>query len=359
MERPLRILSYPAFDRAASNPYTALLCLELMALGHHVSDFSGRRLRKEVWDIIHIHWPHFLIDRSSRLRLWRSGRKALRQLDRARARGAKIVWTAHNIVPHHVPYPEAETRFMEALAARLDGVIVLSRAGLSEARRQWPMLKSVPSFVIPHGHYREAYPRPFDRAGARRRLGLEKDAVIVCWVGVIRPYKNVPGLIEAFRAVEDPRLLLTVCGRAVGEDMAKAVTEAAGRDRRVRLKLRFLADFEIAWHLLAADLVVLPYADIQNSGSALLALSFDRPVVVPELGAMPELRDAVGPEWVQTYRGDFSANILRTGINWAMTPARATAPLETFDWEIIAKSTADAYNAVSSSGAELSRLRLD
>lgn len=346
MTRSLRILSYPAFERAASNPYTALLCLELMALGHHVSDFSGRRVRKEPWDVIHIHWPHFLVDRRSPLRLWQGARKALRGLDRAKERGAKLFWTAHNVVSHEVDHPRAEKSFMEALLARLDGFIALSGAGLKEARAYWPALRSLPGFVIPHGHYREVYPRPFTRTEARRRLVIEEDATVICWIGQIRPYKNVPALIGTFRSIDDPRLILTVCGKPSGLRTEEAVTLAAGDDPRVRLKLKFVPDFEMAWHLIAADLVVLPYAKIQNSGSALLALSFDRPVVVPEQGAMPELRDAVGPQWVQTYRGDFDARVLREAVAWERAGARAAVPLEAFEWRGIAKSTADAYSAV-------------
>ena len=52
----------------------------------------------------------------------------------------------------------------------------------------------------------------------------------------------------------------------------------------------------------AADLVVLPFSDIMHSGSAILALSFNKPVLVPARGALPELQTRVGAAWVQTYR---------------------------------------------------------
>ena len=60
-------------------------------------------------------------------------------------------------------------------------------------------------------------------------------------------------------------------------------------------------------YLPATDLVVLPYRDILNSGSAVLALSFDRPVLVPRRGSLGDLQNHVGRQWVRTYEGDIGA----------------------------------------------------
>src|SRR5690606_36127483 len=64
----------------------------------------------------------------------------------------------------------------------------------------------------------------------------------------------------------------------------------------------------------AADLVVLPYREILNSGTALLALSFDRPVLLPEAGAGDELTRRVGSEWVCTYEHELSATDIERGL---------------------------------------------
>lgn len=355
MEKPLRILSFPAFERAQWNPYNALLAFELAALGHHVCDFTWRSLRKERWDIVHIHWPHFLIERSSRVTLWRTARNALARIDQAKREGAKVVWTVHNVAPHEVSYPRLEMHFWRELFSRLDGVIGLSRSGLDDARAQWPAIRSLPAFVIPHGHYRDVYPRPFEQAEARRRLGLDVDATIVGWIGMIRNYKNVPLLIKTFRSIDDPGMILTVSGKPSGGASRKAVAAAAGGDPRVRLNLKFLPDFEIAWQLIACDLVVLPYASIQNSGSALLALSFDRPVVVPALGAMSELGAAVGSDWLQSYEGPFTPDVLRNAVAWGGSKRDFPARLDDFDWSFIAAQTANAFAAIRGSTAPVHR----
>jgi beta-1,4-mannosyltransferase len=104
---------------------------------------------------------------------------------------------------------------------------------------------------------------------------------------------------------------------------------------------------EMQLFLNAADLVVLPYRDVLNSGAALLALSFNTPVLTPDAGALPELREQVGPAWVKLYRETLTAEVLDTGLQWAIgTPRPATAPLEFADWSEVAQATIAAYRGV-------------
>jgi beta-1,4-mannosyltransferase len=99
-------------------------------------------------------------------------------------------------------------------------------------------------------------------------------------------------------------------------------------------------------HLAATDLLALPYSAVQNSSAALLGLSFDRPVLVPDLGAMAELRDEVGNEWVRLFAGALTPQELGDAIAWARSGRRAaTAPLDAYSWPEIAERTVAAYCA--------------
>ncbi len=89
------------------------------------------------------------------------------------------------------------------------------------------------------------------------------------------------------------------------------VETAAESDRRIKLDLRRIPSNEVQLLFSAADLVVLPFSDIMHSGSAMLALSFDRPVLVPARGSLPELQMRVGSEWVRTYDGELTPTILK------------------------------------------------
>jgi glycosyltransferase involved in cell wall biosynthesis len=115
----------------------------------------------------------------------------------------------------------------------------------------------------------------------------------------------------------------------------------------VRLALEHVPDDDIQRYLRAADLVVLPFRDITNSGSALLALSFDRPVLVPALGAMGELQALAGADWVRTYDEDLTPDLLARALDWAVRRPPGAPRLDALEWPEIARQTLSVYRAGS------------
>lgn len=258
-----------------------------------------------------------------------------------------MVWTIHDLKPHDLVFAELENRFWDAVLERLDGVTALTQSGLELAYTRFPRLARLPAFVIPHGHYRGQYPQGVTRQQAREQLDVPATTPVITYFGQIRPYKNVPRLIECVRGCqEDMRLF--VCGRLSKRvDMEDELRRAAADDPRIRLLLEFIPDDAVQLYLAAADLLVFPYRDILNSGSALLGLSFDRPVLVPNRGAMQELQHAVGADWVRLYDGELDKDIVRDALSWATsTPRSSSAPLAAFEWDVIARQTIDAFAAI-------------
>ena len=178
---------------------------------------------------------------------------------------------------------------------------------------------------------------------ARARLGVPSDRPVIASVGLIRAYKNIPHLIRMFRALEIDATLL-IAGKVSPPSLEDEIRAAAGGDERIVLDLRFMPDQDLPIVLEASDLIVLPYTRIQNSGSAILAASADRPVLVPALGAMKELREQLGREWVRTFDGELSEDDLAEAIAWATRPGRPErADLSSLDWDAIAERTLAAY----------------
>jgi hypothetical protein len=152
--------------------------------------------------------------------------------------------------------------------------------------------------------------------------------------------------VKAFRGGEDGGVLV-VAGEVFEEGLKRKVELADNGDERVVLALRRIGDVDLQTYFRAADLAVFPYKDILNSGSALMALTFDVPLLVPALGSMPELREQVGADWVMTYGGDLSPEVLAAGRSWVAGTARARrAPLESLDWLPLATRTVEFYREV-------------
>lgn len=343
----MKVLASPAYKNREVNPYNFLLYSHISKFNVVVHDFTLRSLLLDNWDICHFHWPEGYLNDPSPIRASISTTGFLGLIKLLKLRGSKIVWTAHNLRAHERYHPSLEKRFWSAFIRLLDGYIVLSETGRLELIKRYPHLKNVPGFVIPHGHYRSVYPNTISKESARELLELPQDAIVLTFIGQIRPYKNVPQLIRIFSEIRDKNVYLIIAGKPSNPTLKDNILKVATRCDRIRLYLRFITSDEVQIFLNSSDLVVLPYSEIFHSGTALLALSFNRPILIPNRGAMYELQRAVGKRWVMVYEPELTPSTLEHAINWALKTTRSKeAPLSKFEWENIAKETVNAYRVI-------------
>lgn len=348
----MRVLASPAFVNRWLNPYNWLLNSHLAGLGVEVLGATPWRVMRGHGDVWHVHWPDHVFNQRSAARASLGARAWLHLAREGRRQGLKLVWTVHNLRAHDGRHGDLEAAFWREFLPLVDGVIHLSRSGRDAAEAHFPALVGRPAWVIPHGDYRHEYVTTLDRAAARRQFGLPADGPLVLSSGRIRPYKNVPGLLSAFAGLRDPAARCLVTGATSDGALRRAIEDAAREDPRVRLDLRHQRRRDLAAAHAAADLVVLPYRDILNSGSALLALSLDRPVLVPRRGALAELQAQVGDAWVRCYDGELTADVLADALTWAReTPREREAPLHAFSWPTIARAHRAAYASLTNSSS--------
>ena len=290
-----------------------------------IAYFSWKRALRGQYDVLHVHWPEFLLRaRSARLRL--SKRQALRAtLLLARVRRIPIVRTVHNLHPHESG-GSAERRVLDAVDRQTEVFIRLN-----------PTTELDPGMVgvtILHGHYRDRFalhPR------AQRENGL------ILYFGIIRPYKNVERLIEVYSERERPGTRLRIVG-SPSRELRGRITQLADRHDAVSAELEFVKDAELVREISAASLVVLPYAEMHNSGAALVALSLDRPIVVPRTPSNSALAAEVGDQWVLQYDGELTDAVLTAAIAAATGIDRASRPkLDGRDWDEIGRRHRDVY----------------
>ncbi len=231
-----------------------------------------RRFQRRPPDVVHLQWslaPRFE-------RAW---------LARWRRRGSAIVVTVHN--PRRRGGDRGPTAASVSLAASSDGALFLSRWAAAEAARTGDPPRR--HAVIPHGL---GPPPGYSRAEARARLGLPEEIPIVLLAGLLRPYKGIDLLAEAFREVARtlPAARLWLAGRPCPPWRPTARRLAAPElAERLLLETRTLTSEELELRLVASDVVVLPYREASQSGVGSLALACERAVVVARSGGLPEL----------------------------------------------------------------------
>jgi glycosyltransferase involved in cell wall biosynthesis len=333
--------AWPARANAAYNPYQALLSAALERAGWSVREFSPVRSPLRGADVWHWHWPDSHFAHGTAPRAWAAAAALSALLVVARVRRIPVVWTVHNLSNHEGRNLRPERWFLARLRRQVAGVHFLTTAGQDEAIARYPELRDAAQLVVPHGHYRDVV-HPADPVGARRALGLPPDAVVLAFVGTISHYKGVDALVAAFTAAGGPGERLVVAG-SLEPGAPTDLADVARRDPRLVLRPGRQSDAELARVVAAADRVVLPYRTVWNSGSALLALSLGRAVVVPDHPAFAELAKSVGEQWVDLYEPPLDAATVDDLLARAATAPAGSPDLQGHDWDVIAERTVEWY----------------
>jgi glycosyltransferase involved in cell wall biosynthesis len=176
-------------------------------------------------------------------------------------------------------------------------------------------------------------------------LGSRGEGPVVLFFGLLRPYKGVDVLLEAWRrAVRPAGAQLWVAGMPRMD--VTALRAAAGPD--VRLALRFVSGAELAGAFRAADLVVLPYREIDQSGVVFTALAFGCPLLLTAVGGFPEVAATAAAELVPQGDPDALAAALTTLLADptrldAMAAAARAAAAGPYSWDEAARLTLALY----------------
>lgn len=346
----MRVVAWPAFANKAANPYNYLLYSALIKKGVEV--IEARLLFRESphksFQILHLHWPEYPLSQDPP-RLMLGLLRVFAAIAWAKLRGAKVVWTVHNLRPHEETWPSIVPLFYKILVKSVDGSILLSQNTIDLIKKDallHPLLDK-PYSVIPHGHYRDLYPIFSDYVGAKRSLGLSESAFVFLFFGQVRPYKGIEQLIDAFKNHGDSRARLLIAGKPLNEEYASLLREMAKGDSRILFLLRYFPDEDLPTLFAASDAVVLPYASILNSGSVFLALSQRKPVLAPKLGSIPEIAGKVGEEWLMLYEPPLSSQLLEQRIlTLPESPEALDYAMEEWNWNRIAQLTLEFYRKV-------------
>ncbi|MGB9031962.1 MAG: glycosyltransferase family 4 protein [Acidobacteriaceae bacterium] len=275
----------------------------------------------------------------------------LAEVTLARLYGRKIVATVHDVEPLG---GNQKTSRHARIYRHVDRLIVHNNASLEELVKLGVDRAKIS--VIPHGNYLDKVPASINSVEARSALGIRQNAKVALFFGQIKQVKGLDLLIRAIadisREIEEVTLL--VAGRPWRVEFSqydRLIDELGIRDRCV-LHLRYIPDSEVHLYYGAADIVVLPYREVYQSGVVLMAMSYGRPVLVSDLPGMT----AVVTEGDNGYvfrQG--SATSLAQALTRAfqdgqerqrMTEGALEYVRRNHDWNEIGKQTVELYRAV-------------
>jgi len=149
--------------------------------------------------------------------------------------------------------------------------------------------------VIPFGMNSTVRNTPLTRGQARERLGVGDTDKTILFFGRIVPYKGLEFLVAAFQRIagRNPDYRLIIAGKpkaeneTYAEDIRRMIANGPGGDQIIQ-RMEFIRDDDTEVYFKGADVIVLPYKDICQTGVLFLAYNFGLPAVATDVGAFGE-----------------------------------------------------------------------
>jgi glycosyltransferase involved in cell wall biosynthesis len=296
-----------------------------LKLAEHVPDMLRYRRVARAADIVHFQWL------------------SVQPLDVHLLPRRPLVLTAHDLLPRE-PRP-GQVRAQRRLYDAVDAVIVHSEYGREQLLR---CTGADPEkvHVVHHGAFTHLAQQPVEAA-----LPPDLAAVrgpVVLFFGLLRPYKGVETLLEAWRGVQGAELWIVGRSRM---DMELLRPRAPSN---VRFVTRFVSDAELPAFFRRADAVVLPYRStdrFDQSGVLFTALAFARPVVLTDVGGFPELAAAGAAELVaaddpEALGAALARLIADPAARERLSAGARAAAIGSYSWEHAARRTLAIYDLV-------------
>lgn len=182
------------------------------------------------------------------------------------------------------------SRIMGRLLMRRADVFVVHASSVKDQVTKIYGLKENNVSVIPHPLY-DVYYQDCDKQAARDKLGISEEFVIL-YFGLIRKYKGVPCLVEAFNKLPPDIALhsrLVIAGEDWGDETCLGdMINSSPYKEQITYKPQFIPDNMIPKYFSAADVVVLPYLRTAGSGVASIATAYGKPIIISGLPALRE-----------------------------------------------------------------------
>lgn len=203
-----------------------------------------------------------------------------------RNKHTKIICIADNIIPHE--RRPGDNTFTRYFLKACDGFVTMSDKVLADLRK---FERSKPAQLVQHPLY-DNFGTIVTKEAARAHLGLNNNDKIILFFGFIRKYKGLDLLLQAMTDAElqKQNIKLLIAGEFYEDE--RDYLQIIKRERleeAIILRNHFIADNDVKWYLCAADAVIQPYRAATQSGVTPLAYYFEKPMVVTNVGGLPDL----------------------------------------------------------------------
>lgn len=200
----------------------------------------------------------------------------------------KYVATVHDILPFNEKF--YDKFYHEKLYSIADNIILQAPENIKRFKKLFP--QSVFKVeMIPHGHMLD-YVEIVDKDLAREKLNLPKDKIVFLFFGQIKKVKGVDILLKAVAKLKDKYtdFYTVIAGSVWKADFTECneIIKENNLENYVKTDIRYIPDDEVKYYYSAADICVLPYTDVYQSGVIQLSYGYKKAVIATSLPAFTQ-----------------------------------------------------------------------
>jgi beta-1,4-mannosyltransferase len=321
-------------------------------LGHEVleggggGNFIGIALRKWKADVLHFHWLHPYLLRTTAVGSVIRSLRFLVEIIFLKAAGTRIAWTIHNLTNHEGLHPKIE-RFFSCIFIRLADTIFVHGQHAARLSEKYFHIDASRLRVISHPAYCGIYPNDSSKTQARQKISphlLGEVGTVFLFLGRVNRYKGVFELVNEMKSLPQSCRLI-IAGQPSDSTTHTKMEALMAKDNRFLYFPQAIPESDLHIFFNAADIVVLPFLKILTSGSVLLAMSFGKPLVVPNLPAIREVVDERDVWWFASGKCDSLRDALeRAARTFSSEMGQANLQnAKSLTWEKLAKETLGSY----------------
>jgi D-inositol-3-phosphate glycosyltransferase len=231
--------------------------------------------------------------------------KIARQIDKNKK--TKLIAVLHNVIPHEKR--PGDSKFTKYFLKPMDGFITMAR---SVEKDLDSFNTGKPKDFNPHPLY-DNYGEAIEKVEAKKALDLDPQKNYILFFGIVRDYKGLDLLLEAFSKMDykSRNLQLLVAGEYyTDEEKYRRQIKELQIEENVTVVNHFIKDSDVGKYFCAADIVAQPYKSATQSGVTQIAYHYEIPMLVTNVGGLPEMVPNGKVGYVTSKNTDDIANAL-------------------------------------------------
>lgn len=278
-------LQYPGFLFPGKTQYTdtpAPSNLKILRKINSINPLNwiktGFQLKNKKADLVLVHfWLPFMAPSTGTLcKLIKSNKKT------------RVIAIVHNLIPHEKRI--GDVLFTRYFVNNTDGFISLSTSVFDDLDQ---FIKKQPKRFTPHPIY-DHYGKIISKNEARKKLGLSESGKYLLFFGFIRDYKGLDLMLHAMtdQRIREQNIQLIIAGEFYSnEEKYTKLIDELGLASQLHLFTSFIPDNEVNLYFSATDMITQPYKTATQSGVTQIGYHFEKPMLVTNVGGLPEIID--------------------------------------------------------------------